>query len=454
MKNETQHKSYLEHKPLIELVRDTMRDDLIKKNREVHLQMPSALKARASQVVPTGLDAETSTALLLSKAKAVSSYDNLAINGLMPQVVADTLNQIIGVFFTNELTVPEKWKGKDVTNAGLKVPQLMRNVIKGVCIDGRKVLVVDKPTSGGDAYIAEYSALSLDDWDTDINGNLSYIKLYEGVVKSGGNKGKKIYRKYYLKQDGVYVLVMHGDVIYQKETKLPTKKIPVIPVGSIDISPDWDEIPLLKQSEVMRQYFRVSCYYYRAIFKTNDHTTTASGLADGDDVKMASQGEGDGAFWATTSSEAKFGLLETKGLGLERGREALQDLMQVAKDYGLRFISGAGEAAEAVRMQREMKLMSINTVAESCSHGVTTALNLIDEMNGNTSSEDKVEVNLPDTTPLMSADGVKMVKLWGDVGLLPDEVAYNQQKIMGAFKGTSIKSFEDFKKAITDKEEV
>lgn len=425
------HPSYVEHVELVKKVHDTMRDDLIKKNKKKYLPMPSAVYAR-SLVPETAIQAE-------------KSYQNLGEIGHLPSTTSETLNQALGVFFSQSPTIPEDYEDEIVTDTGLTPVELLRNIAKAVFVGGRKVLVVDSSLDGAQKYITEYDSAALDDWKTDKSGNLIYCKLLEGLTKD--KRKAKICRVYQMIDGVVTVTVYHNKDVFQEPRIINLAEIPVIPIGSIDCTPSWDEIPLLKVAEMMIQYYRLSCYYYRAMCQVNDFTPYASGLKSEEPQAFASQGFGNGAFWASTGDGAGFGVLELSGNGLSKTGEELEKIKAQAVEYGVNFIAGANDAAETVRLRKEAKLMSFQSVADSCGQGLSKALYLLDELAG-TKKAGLVSVNLPDTSPAFTLDGVNASKVWLDTGVLLLESTYAQQKRLGLFDGTGIESLEDYKAAL------
>lgn len=170
-----------------------------------------------------------------------------------------TRDGLVGSVFRKEpiLELPSslEYLETNVNGAGLTSTQLVKSLLNNNVEVGRHGLFVDYGI--GRPKIVEYKAENMPYWETDENGELSLVKLL---------KNKDEYKLLRLK-DGVYIIEFYKDD-EKINTLTPTKKdgstfnyIPFIFIGSMNNSPDIDDMPLWSIVDVSQGHLQNSADY-------------------------------------------------------------------------------------------------------------------------------------------------------------------------------------------------
>jgi len=168
---------------------------------------------------------------------------------------ARTRNAFTGAVFRKpyevELPASLEYLISNVDGADLTLEHLSKSAISNVIECGRHGLFVDYGVS---AKIVQYSAENITDWDTDESGNLIMVELSTG--KDTSKKLKLV--------DDVYLVEFYIKEELQYTVE-PTKAdgsrfnyIPFVFVGSVDNSPDVDEMPLWAIVDLTRGHLQNS----------------------------------------------------------------------------------------------------------------------------------------------------------------------------------------------------
>jgi len=168
---------------------------------------------------------------------------------------ARTRNVFTGAVFRKpyevELTAGLDYLIDNVNGADLSLEHLAKSCISNVIECGRHGLFVDYGVS---AKIVQYTAENITDWETDEAGNLIMVELITG--KDTTKKLRIV--------DDVYLVEFYEKEELQEVVE-PTKAdgsrfnyIPFVFVGSVDNSPDVDEMPLWAIVDLTRGHLQNS----------------------------------------------------------------------------------------------------------------------------------------------------------------------------------------------------
>lgn len=290
-------------------------------------------------------------------------------------------DNIIGVMFgeSNEADDAEI-----VTNDGLSALQLAKEMTRDILQSGRSVLVVDAPTEGGQPYITRYAADALINWKTSPNNKneLMLAVLSESIGTDAADEfshdTESRYRVYRL-VNGAVTLGVYNDKDEEIEPvrDIALNFIPVIAIGSIDCSPEYDPIPLLPIAECCISAYQKDAEYAQARFMSAHPTPAVKGVSDTHFTGIASAGIGSGAIWHLGDQDgADAFFLETSGNGLEHLKNAVDDELRQADYLSTRLMQAgsAAESAQALQIRDDSQKASIYMIAEAVAEGLNRAI--------------------------------------------------------------------------------
>lgn len=313
-----------------------------------------------------------------------------------------------------------------VTNNGLTIRQLAREVARSVYAKGRHILVVE--AISGTPYIVQYSAEALINWKTDENDTLSLAVFRETIASSDeyehGTEEEQ-FRAY--KPDGVG---LDGEFI---PTNYP--QIPVVIIGATDCSPSCDRPPVSRIAECAIAAYQNSANYQQALHLMAQPTPWVSNISAEEYGAICNAGIGAGALWHLGENGGSTGYLEFSGAGIAALKEAIEGELSKAAEYAVRLTQTAGiESAAAKGIRDAAQKSALATMADSISIGITRALQIRAKWGGMPEPEPYV-VGVQDAT---QAEATMITAIGNRVnaGGYPAEVEYNYAVKVGMFAGT------------------
>lgn len=360
----TKSPDYEKYSPRWERVRDVLDgEDTVKEKKEQYIPKTSGMRKGGS---------------------GSKDYDAYRDRARIYGITQRSHTGIIGLMFEKD---PEGISDKIVTNNGMTLLQLAREVARAVTATGRDILLVDAPADGGKPYIARYPAKCLINWKTDPSNpsRLTLAVFKEGKSKSDADEYSHdtddVYRRYMMKDGKVTIEIFNekGESVEaeriinapQLDAENPT--LPIFMPGSIDNSPACDPVPLLTTANCELSAYRLSADYHLCLFLTNHGTPTVSGVNNDQYSAIVEQGIGPSALWHLGSTGVA-GFLESTGVGISASKSAIQDELDEAEKNAIRLTSGgSAESTETVRIRSSQMHASVYTMADSISIGITNA---------------------------------------------------------------------------------
>jgi len=400
---ETKHQLYSDNEATWKFLRDSVEGS-------------RAIKAGGTTYVPKldGQDKNAYTAMVNRP-----SYENYTQR---------TLDGLTGLIFSKEpvFTAPKPLMDlKDNIDAqGKSLTDMAQETVEEVETVGRVGLLVDAPSvdvtgmTEADAealnlrpFIKMYATESIINWKHEIINNeqvLSMVVLMEEKdewLDMFTNKPKTFYRVLHL-LDGIYTQTIYEEVIegttktYKQNGEMfqPRIKgnvlssIPFIPITptSLEITPA--KSPLYDLADVNLTHFKTNVDYYHGMHFTALPTGWGAGvqMKDGDSIAL-----GGSKFHLFDNPQAKLEFLEFKGDGLgtlEREKISLNQSMVVLGTNMLQGDKNIAEAENTVAMRSSGERATLVSVANTCSRGLTKALEIMAEWLG-TSGEVSYKLN-------------------------------------------------------------
>ena len=312
-----------------------------------------------------------------------------------------------------------------VTNNGLTIRQLAREVARAVYAKGRHILVIE--ANNGTPYIVQYSAEALINWKTDENDALSLAVFRETIDSADeyehGTEEEQFraYKPDVVELDGEFITINYP-------------QIPVVIIGATDCSPSCDRPPVHRIAECAIAAYKKSANYEQALYLMGQPTPAVSGVNEEEYTAICNTGLGAGAL-LHLGENGKIWYLEYSGAGIASMKEAIEDELAKAAEYAVRLTQTAGvESAAAKGIRDAAQKSALAAMADSISIGITRALQIRAKWGGLPEPEPYV-VGVQDAT---QAEATMITAIGNRVnaGGYPAEVEYNYAVKAGMFTGT------------------
>lgn len=285
--------------------------------------------------------------------------------------------------------------------------EVASSVVKDVIAFGRYGILVDAPTDGGDAYIAEYKAEDILNWyqeDTGEGYMLTFIALreYKDEYNIKDHEVTQIenIRIYYIDEEDHWVKAQLYEwqepankkikgtkstagswVPVWEEPQLPVvsgqklKEIPFFFFGSEDNTPDVSQSPLLDLANVNIAHWKMGVDLAHGLHYTALPTPWAAGFDTKTKLYI-----GPTKAWVTSEPTATCGYLEFTGQGLKAIENDLDRKEKQMAVLGSRLIEGQRvgvEAAETARIRQSGEVNSLVTISKLVSKSLSRMLEVL-----------------------------------------------------------------------------
>lgn len=378
-----------------------------------------------------------------TKGEHSPEYVNYKSRARFPEAVAPAAEGMVGLMGsdTGEVEMPSalEYLRQTATPDGLDLNGLLRRVRHEAAVVGRYVLFVDVPAEGGDPFIATYSAESLINWRS--SGGRFTLAVFEEMVEETGEDGFELlqvkqWREASLDSDGTYTVRLwrmpqDGDKDDEPEVideTVPTRRgqpldfVPVVVVGSRDLLPDPDDLPLLAVANKSLHFYRQYADYAMQLFMSANGTTPYF-LGAHEPPETVGPTE----LW-TGPAEGSVGYIEIQGTGLEAQKASLDAIGQEIADAAMRALGSgnrSAESGEALRLRFHSQTASLGSIAKTTAAGLRQALRYVAEWVG--ASPDEVNVEANTDFIAIEPDASVLQGILGGVerGLMPDMVLWD-----------------------------
>ncbi|MDH3595875.1 MAG: DUF4055 domain-containing protein [Rhodospirillales bacterium] len=388
-----------------------------------------AVKARATAYLPRpeGQDA--------------AAYGAYKARARWVDVPERTRRGLLGAVFRREPVVAGPARllaGLDgLATKGLPFRVFVQQVAGEVLALGRTGILVDMPgdrPAGALPLWAGYAAERIEDWDRErIDGRFVTARVKLAEPGTTASEAETQYRELLL-VDGLYEVRIWrtGGARDGKwrvaEVHRPTRNgrrldvIPFVFLGVDDLDPDVEKPPLLGLVDETIGHYQLSADYRQSLFLTAQPTPWLTGFAE---EEMPSR-IGSGALWASSNPEARVGMLEFQGAGIEAIRQAMLDSEARMVLLGARFFERqkrAAETAEATRLRFSADGATLTTIAQTLGDGLAKALRWTAEWAGLDSSAVSLALNKDFLPEALSADDLRArLQLWQSGAIAFDDL--------------------------------
>jgi hypothetical protein len=422
------HPKYDEFLRLWERLRDAAAgEDAVKEKGTLYLPVPPGLK---------------------NKGEKSPEYQNYKIRAKYPESVGPAIEGMAGLMSRKEMEVklPEamKYLEKLATSDGLDMAGLINRIRHEVLTVGRYVLLVDVQENGGNPYIATYPAESLINWRSD-GDKLTMAVFYEQVNEPDPDDPYVMQEidqwRVCRLQDGQYTVN-----VYRKDSKdesrltlqsttVPKRKgepldfVPVVIIGSRDLLPDPDAIPLLSIANKSLHYYRQYADYAMHLFMAANGTTPYA-IGDYDVDKDAPQEIGPATIWAFGSANVKVGFIEISGNGIQAQKEELDNISQEIAYATVKVLGDkrAAEATETLRLRFQSQTATLASIAKAKASGLRQALQFAAEWLGVDPDKVEVDPSLEFIRELPDPQVINVLMNGVERGLMPHDILAEYMK--------------------------
>lgn len=345
------------------------------------------IKARADAYLPR-TSGQLAAGLIGDQAYA--AYQRRA---QFPELVSNTLRGLMGLLWRKpaNLVLPSRlaYLEDNATPDALSFTTLARRAAREQLSVGRFAVLVDLPRAGGQPYLVGFDGEALINWRVEDNRlTLAVLRTVEAAGDAEDSfvlKTTTHYRVLRLDQAGYYVQdhyreadggapeLIEGDIRPTVRGE-PLSEIPLVILGSTDITPDPDPIPLLPLARASLALYQLYADYRQSLYMTSQPTPYVTGVAGTDPERP--QAIGSTVIWYLQDPQARAGFLEFTGAGISAQRQAIEDEYQRALALGTALIDTrrAAESGEALRLRAAARTATLMDVARALSAGLTRAL--------------------------------------------------------------------------------
>lgn len=371
------HPAYLRFAPSWELLRDAVAGE-------------DDVKAKGVRYLPM----KTGTAAIPDESVKARVYDLYRTRAEFPEVTAPTIRGAVGVMLgkPSKIELPEAMEHlrERATLDGLTLDALHRRMGMEVMTTGRYGLLPGL-TEDGTPYLSGYVAESIINWDG-TGGVPDYVVLDESGPVRDRDTGQwtQVQKlRECIAYDGLYRArvwsqAAGGAWSQGEEVAAATPSgsgldfLPFVFVGSLDLTPDPDDVPLYGLAKLAVRIYRLDADFSFSLHMTSEPTPVAIGF---DDPKsaikdgIAPKTLGSSVLWILPKGgDAKY--LEFSGPGLEKQAEAIQEALARAAQFGAQVIqSGQSvESGEALKLRAASQTATLTSIAQTTAAGLERAL--------------------------------------------------------------------------------
>lgn len=336
-------------------------------------------------------------------------YESYLNRAEYPHWVKDGLRSMMGLVSRiqpeYELPSPLEHMRHDATSDGFGVVQLFQRTVAAALSFGRLILLADVDDQQR-PFVAVYGATDAINWkESNVGGrkDLTLAVLMEPRLKENLDEFSReteiVYRVLDLNDGRYRVRLMKEDGVEVEDERVPgsyasdgqaVRTIPFIPVvfaGSVNNSPDVDDIPLLTMAKAALKFYQLSADYHQSLHRTAHPQPWVTGLNNDQQLRVT----GPSAAWALPQG-SQCGYLEITGGGIDALRQAMTEQRNTALEAGSRVIDiGGVESGEARRARQDDQHATLHSVVVTAAEAVEQVLRFAADLVGVTNAEESVK---------------------------------------------------------------
>lgn len=418
---QTKHPQWIDVAPDWKICRDAAKGERhVKLQRETYLPTTSGMRAAGMGTNQEGL----------------AMYNTYLKKAVFPYLVQPAVNALVGVMHREkakfELPPQMEPLRENATLEGESLQTLLMRINEAQLLVGRIGLLADVPTGMGNnlPHIVVYEAESIINWDEsrreDGRKRVDLVVLDESNWERTTGFGWEFQNKYlvldlvptnavdenfeevrFVKADQKVIYRSRLEVVDEesitneqvnRQTEVtqvsnattlqgvtPTlrgttlEEIPFVFIGSVDLTPSPDQIPMLGLANLSFTIYRGEADYRNTLFMQGQDTLVTIGAMQGEGEKKDQFVGAAATLNLPINGDAKY--IGVSSDGLPEQRTALENDYQKASELGANLLSSsrgaAKEAEETLQIRVAARTASITTVVVAGAIGLQTALRQI-----------------------------------------------------------------------------
>lgn len=321
-------------------------------------------------------------------AQRQNEYDAYLKRALWFGATSRTVQGLRGAVFRKDPSIDYPQRAQSltdrITDDNLDAISLGQEVVTEQLVTGRIGLLVDMPPNEGtEPYVSRYTAEDIVNWRTEtVDGKevLTLVVLAETVEVEGQDdfelEEKKRYRVLRL-EEGLYVQEEWDEkrMLNRMEPRRRGLRLDFIPfriVNSTSLSAKPERPPLIDIVDVNLSHYRTSADLEHGAHFTALPTPWLAGFPMDSEFAI-----GSGVAFVTDNTQAKAGMLEFTGKGLDALRDLKRDKEQMMAVLGARLLEEQKrgvEAADTVRLRNAGEGGALASIVKTASRGLTDVL--------------------------------------------------------------------------------
>jgi hypothetical protein len=415
---QTKHPEWIQTAPDWVLCRDAAAGERrVKEKRETYLPSTSGMRSAG----------------MGTKQEGLAMYNTYLIKAVFPYLVQPAVNALVGVMHreTAVFELPPQMEPlrENATLEGESLQTLLMRINEAQLLTGRIGLLADVPTGQGGIlpHIVVYDAESIINWDEsrrpDGRKRVDLVVLDESDWERSTGFGWEFQNKYLVLdlvpsdsltenfedvrkvQSGQAVLyrsrleVVDDESIKNEQANRQTEvtqvsgattlegvtpalrgmtleEIPFVFIGSVDLTPTPDQIPMLGLTNLSFTIYRGEADYRNTLFMQGQDTLVTIGAMQGEGEQKVSFVGAAASLNLPLNGDAKY--IGVSSDGLPEQRTALENDYNKASELGANLLSSsrgaAKEAEETLQIRVAARTASITTVVVAGAVGLQTLL--------------------------------------------------------------------------------
>jgi len=328
---------------------------------------------------------------------------------------------------------------EEVTLTGRSLISLISQVIEELLKCGRVGILVDYQNQ--QPYFSLYFAEDIPNWRVDENNKLQEVFLQEEQFKetNTGSIEKEIHiRRYYIDEEQMVRMELNrispdkrilGEAVPLANGR-PLSEIPFVFINPNSIDESVEKPPMLDVAMLSLAIYRNSADLEQILHTLAVPTPYGIGMED-DEI----EGEfvvGPNEFKSFRNPDAKLGMLEFSGAGVNALRQAIEDKMGHIASIGGTVVynfSKIVEQAETARLRMASETAALAALVNNAERGINRILTIASNWAG---WSDKVQVRISRdfANDLMSPDMMRAINEAESMGMLSEEAAFDLRQRM------------------------
>ena len=321
-------------------------------------------------------------------------YDAYVARAVFPDLVRQTTEALVGTMLRAEwsINLPDAMmyllERASARRESLGV--LITRILRMILLYGRVGLLNEVRPGSNEVYIADYHPVKIINWDDNPEGGgtdrqLRAVVLDESRLEINDNgryswDRTERYRVVRFDDAGKYIAQLYSVQSEPTEILTPSLQgeeldyLPFTFCGSVDMTPEPDEVPMLALARIALTIYRTEADYRQALFMSGQDTLVIHGMTapqEGSDAAGARGqifvGSGSTLYFEGPPSEAGANYVGVNSQGLPETRQALENDYVNAQQFGLALLTSGsqGEAAETLKTRVAGRTATLGTIVRT-----------------------------------------------------------------------------------------